>query len=158
MGAKPDIVMPHGAGEPDPDAGIVKNAVEFAHTAYNLQDHEALEAIDIMRKYQRRWIYRARWGWHNWEDLADFLEELGGNIQYEFAERLNLLTRWDPTPVLEGKPPLLEVMDKMPSDDIHKFGFDHERKGFEVRKAVGRGEEFLGQKERVDARRPTMKK
>lgn len=153
MGAKSDIIMPQGAGEPDPNAGIVRNPTEFAHIAYNLQDTEALEAMAICRKYQKRWLYAAKWGWRSWDDLADFLETLGQDFQYEMADKLNLMTRWDPTPVLEGKPPLMEVMDKMPGDDIHKFGFDHERKGYQVKKAVVRGEDYLGQKERPEALR-----
>lgn len=156
-----DIVLPRDTVDPDPDAGRVKDATEFAHTAYNLLDHEAKEALDITRKYQLRWIQGAqrilsdpRLGPHTFEKLMEFAESVGQDVKEEFAERLSLMVAWDPTPILEGKPPLLTVMDKYDREDIHKHGFDHEQKQFEVLKSKARGEAYLGQRERVNARRP----
>lgn len=149
--ATEDIILPRERVEPDPEASNLTSATQFAHTAYNLLDHEALEAIEIVRKYSRKWIEGAPNHAESWEQMVDFLERLGVDLKEEFMDRLQLLVTWDPTPLLEGKEPVLTIMDKLPSEDIHKYGFDHEFKAFEVNRAVSRGEDYLGQRERPDS-------
>lgn len=157
-----DIILPRTQAEPDPDAGTARSRTEFAHIAYNLLDHEADRVGEIARKYQLRWIRESagilsdpRLGTKTWEKLVEAAERIGQDVKEELADKLNLVAAWDSTPIYWGQPPLLEIMDKVEGDDIHRYGFDHEQKGHEVLKARDRGEDFLGQRERVNARRPT---
>jgi hypothetical protein len=41
----------------------------------------------------------------------------------------------------------IDVLGHVPGHDVHKYGYDHERKQFEVRGATDRGEDYRGQKE-----------
>jgi len=64
------------------------------------------------------------------------------------ASEMNILATLDPAPCFYGEPPTIEIIGKMPGDSIHKDGFDHEKKRWEVLEADRRNEAYRGQKER----------
>lgn len=124
---------------------LITTGKDFAGFATELLDSEVQQAVAVIVSVQEQYKHRANTA-ANLEMLRD-----------ETLERLaaiGILATLDPTPCFYGEPPVLEILGKVKGDSIHKEGFDHEKKGYEVRKSVQRGEDFLGQKERVNPRRP----
>lgn len=73
------------------------------------------------------------------------------NLRDEALTRLaeiGILATLDPAPVFSGEPPTVEIVGKVTGHDDHKYGFDHERKQAEVRRANELGEDYRGQKEK----------
>jgi hypothetical protein len=89
-------------------------------------------AAQIVPKYK----YRLR--------SAQTLQEFDNEVMHRFAE-VGLIARVLPDP--DTGMYTIDVIGHVPGHDIHKFGFDHEEKQYEVRKATERGEDYRGQKE-----------
>ncbi len=121
------------------DDSKVHDAKDFVYKSSDLQDHEAVAAVKIIRECQLRYLGRA--------NTPENLEALRDEILTRLME-INILASFDPTPCFYGDPPEIEILGKVPTDSIHKDGFDHEKKSFEVNEAVKRNEEYRGQKER----------
>lgn len=131
------------------DPTIAKTDKQFAEMASELLDHEIQAAMQIVVGIQRRYANR--------RNTVENLEEMRDEVLTRLSEK-SILATFDPTPCFHGEPPILEFIGKINTDPIHKHGYDHEQKTYEVRKATDRGEDFLGQKERVNARVPKAKK
>lgn len=117
----------------------VTSATDFVHKASDLQDHEAQAAVRVVKKAQIRWAGKAN-SVHNLEEMRkEVLEDLAN---------IGILATFDPTPCYYGDPPEIEILGKVSGDPIHKYGFDHERKEYEVKEAKKRNEDYRGQKER----------
>lgn len=92
------------------------------------------EIVRIQERYKFRTASRA-----NLDSLQDeVLTKLHG---------MNVLASFDPTPLLNGEPPIVEIVGKIRADDIHKYGFDHEREYWEVQRANERGQDVYHEKE-----------
>lgn len=127
---------------PNPETvGRVGNAKEFAHYSMELTDEEVTQALQIIVNIQHKYATR--------QNTAGNLEQLRDEALTRLAE-IGILATLDPAPCFYGDPPELEIIGKIKSDPLHTEGFDHEKKQYEVRKAVDRGEEWLGQKEPVN--------
>lgn len=123
----------------------IHSGKEFAGFATELLDTEIQEAIRIIVSLQNKYAHRA--------NTPENLEMLRDEALTRLAE-MGILATLDPAPCFYGEPPILEIIGKVAGDPIHTEGMDHEQKGYEVRKAVQRGEDFLGQKERANTRVP----
>jgi hypothetical protein len=117
----------------------------FAYSASELTDREITQLFKVVEEVRMRYAGRANTP-ENLEALRDeTLTRLMG---------MGILATLDPAPCFYGEPPVIEVIGKVQGDAIHKHGFDHEQKGWEVNKSRERNEEWLGQKEKIDSRKP----
>jgi hypothetical protein len=125
------------------DGNQVTSAKDFVHKATDLQDHETKRAMQVIAEVQGRYQYK--------RNTPDNLDALRDEILTKLAE-VGILATFDPVPMLSGEPPILEIVGKVWGDPIHKYGFDHEQKAYEVQEAEKRGEDYRGQKERDSKR------
>lgn len=130
-----------------PDANL-KSAKQFAQYSSDFTDEEITQAMQIIVGIQRKYATRS--------NTVENLEILRDEALTRLSE-IGILATLDPAPCFHGEPPVLEFIGKINTDAIHKDGFDHEKKEYEVKKATARGEDWLGQKERVNARIPKEK-
>lgn len=118
----------------------VSSTEGLAKMAGELTDEEVMKVgklvAELVTKYGTR------------PNTAENLEALRDEALTRLAAELNVLATLDPAPCFYGEPPTLEIIGKMPGDVIHKEGFDHEKKQWEVREANKRNEAFRGQKEK----------
>lgn len=102
----------------------------------DLTDHEIQQTVNIIHNAQRKYAGRS--------NSPENLEKLRDEVLTRLTD-LNILATFDPTPCFYGEPPAVEILGKVSTDPIHKFGYDHEQKAWEVQKANEKGEDFLGQ-------------
>lgn len=120
---------------PDP---IIKSEKQFVHFADELTDSESVAAVRIIGLIQKRYAKKRA----TTENLEAMRDELLTRLM-----EINVLAEVDPAPILSGEPPIVEIIGKIAGDNIHKYGFDHERKAWEIQKAHSQGEDYLGEKE-----------
>lgn len=118
---------------------------QFVHWSDELTDSEAIKAVELIGRIQVKYQHKT--------NTKDNLFALRDEALTRLAEELNILAELDVTPCFYGEPPVLEIKGKMAVDDIHKYGFDHEQKKWEIDKAHDRGEDFLGEKESPQSRK-----
>lgn len=116
----------------------VKSDVELAHYAQDMLDKEAEAIFKVVYAAQMKYQYRP--------NTVEVLEELRDELLTKLME-IGILATVDPAPCFYGEPPIVEIIGKVADDAIHKHGFDHEQKQWEVRKAIERNEDYYGQKE-----------
>lgn len=73
------------------------------------------------------------------------LDEFEDEIKTTLAEQVGVLCTVDTVPILEGHPPVIEWLGVLPGSDLEKYGQDHEKKEWEVKRATAKGEAFLGE-------------
>lgn len=117
----------------------IKSRKQMVHWADELTDSEATKAFEIVGRIQMKYQYM--------RNSKENLEALRDEALTTLAEQMNILAELDVSPCFYGKEPVLEIIGKFQGDDIHKYGFDHEQKGWEINKAHEKGEDFLGEKE-----------
>jgi hypothetical protein len=119
--------------------GIVKTVKDFSGgLTMDLTDEEIQKAFEIIMVTQNRYAMKTF--------TRENLEALNDEITYRLAEEIGIIATVDFVPALRGEPPIVDLsLGKVSGDPIHKYGFDHEKKQWEVRKATERGEEFLGE-------------
>ena len=127
------------------DKGRVHSKKQFVHNSDELADSEAVKAVRLIGEVQIKYAKKVA--------TKENLHALRDEALYRLATQLGIKAELDPTPCFYGEPPILEIQGKMAGDDIHKYGFDHEKKGWEVRKAHERGEDYLGEKESLESKR-----
>jgi hypothetical protein len=120
--------------------GILRNPKEFSGAlTMELTDSEIAAAFKIIVDLQQRYATKP--------NTSDVLERLRDEVLTRLSE-VGVVASFDPSPCLYGEPPIVDFIGKVSTDDIHKHGFDHEKKEWEVKRAVTRKEDFLGQKGR----------
>lgn len=120
-----------------------------------LNDDEIKVATVLVTQLKNKWTKRFMAKYthdynFNVEEALDLLAQMSDEITYRLATELNVLATVDTTPLLEGKGPAIEWIGVLPSHNLNKYGFDHEKKMWEAKKAKDRGEDFLGQKEETN--------
>lgn len=121
------------------DPTRVSSVEDLVYKATDLTDYEVGEVTRIMYDISTRYSRKS--------NSVKNLEEMRDEILTRLADA-DVLAEVDPSPCLYGDPPEVTIIGKVANDDIHKYGFDHERKAHEVNEAVKRGETFRGQKEK----------
>lgn len=99
----------------------------------DLHDEDIVVVGQIWAEISRRFSHKTNTQ-HNLNEMAKFAEA-------EFA-RKGFLVHVNLQGVLLNEGPSIDVVAKISDQE-----FDHDKKGWEVKKAVGKGEKFLGQKE-----------
>lgn len=127
---------------PDDRVGSAEGLVQIAQ---ELTDEEIAQAGEILFSLQRKWGTRP--------NTPENLESLRDEGLTRMAD-IGILASFDPTPCFYGEPPTFVIEGKITGHNDHKYGFDHERKMYEVRKATQLGEDYRGQKERYNTRKP----
>jgi hypothetical protein len=134
------------------DDGLVTSAKGFSDAlTQELTDDEIKRAFEMTVRISRKWQdkFRRRFGPHaifTPEEALEALDEFEEELKYELATKLHVYATVDPTPVFEGKGPIVEFAGALPSHPIAVHGFDHERKTWEVQHATQREEDYYGQK------------
>lgn len=121
----------------------------FAHAAGDLADSEITKLFHTVEDIRLRYAGKA--------NSADNLEAMRDEILTKLMEQ-DILATLDVAPCFYGEPPVLEVIGRVSGHSDHKYGFDHEKKGWEVRKSVERNEDWLGEKESVNKRKDNKRK
>lgn len=116
----------------------IYNERQFVHWNDELTDTEAVAVVRLIGEIQMKYANKPNTK-QNLEDLRD--EALTRLIE------INILAELDPSPCFYGESPIVEIIGKVSSDPLHKYGFDHEQKKWEIDKAHDRGEDYLGEKE-----------
>src|SRR4051794_38110041 len=111
---------------------------DLAHAAGDLTDSDITKVFRIVEQVRVRYAGKT--------NTAENLEALRDEVLTKLSD-IGILATLDPTPCFYGEPPTLEVLGKVAGHADHKYGFDHEKKGWEVRKSVERNEQWLGEKE-----------
>lgn len=135
------------------NTGIVRTQKQFSdNLTQDLTDEEIQKCLRIILPIKNKWEGRfvARFT-HNdsptENEIHKFLNEFEDEIKTTLAERVNVLATVDTTPLLMGEPPTIEFVGVLPGHSLNQYGFDHEKKIWEVTKATQLGEDFLGQKD-----------
>lgn len=121
----------------------------FAYAASDLTDREITSIFKVVNQVRGKYA--------GLPNTAENLEKLRDEALTRLME-IGIIATLDPAPVFYGEPPTLEIIGKVAGDPIEKYGFDHEQKGYEVNKAIEKGEDWLGQKETIDKRKDKGKK
>ena len=117
---------------------------DFAHSASDLTDAEISRFFKVVEEVRVKYAGR--------KNSVENLESLRDETLTRLMD-IGILATMDPSPCFYGEPPVIEVVGKVQGDSLHKHGFDHEQKGWEVNKANERNEQWLGQKEPLNKRR-----
>lgn len=108
--------------------------------------------LPIREKWQQKFIAKfTNDASFNVDKAMEMVDQFEDELKYESAIKLNLLVTVDVSPVLEGKEMIIDVVGALPGHDINKYGMDYEKKEYQVKKAVSRREDWLGQKGIADA-------
>ncbi|HEY5446429.1 MAG TPA: hypothetical protein VIJ87_18610 [Pyrinomonadaceae bacterium] len=117
---------------------------DFAHSASDLTDAEISRFFKVVEEVRVKYAGR--------KNSVENLESLRDETLTRLMD-IGILATMDPSPCFYGEPPVIEVVGKVQGDSLHKHGFDHEQKGWEVNKANERNEQWLGQKEPLNKRK-----
>ena len=133
-----------------PTDDLIKSKKEYADIlTQDMTDDEISKSLAIILPIKEKWQerFRRRIGtYSNVEAAMEDVEKFEDELKYELATRLHIYATVDVLPVLEGKPPVIVIQGPLEDHSIHKFGFDHEKKGYEVTHATRNDEAFLGEK------------
>lgn len=129
------------ANIPDP---IIHSKKQLVHFADELTDTESTEAFQLVMELQAKYGLKP--------NTVDNLHELRDEALTRLME-MNILAELDVTPCFHGEPPILELKGKIAGDSIHSYGFDHEKKKWEIDQARKKGEDYLGEKESPKSRK-----
>jgi hypothetical protein len=119
------------------DAGKVTSGKQLADFSTELLDSEIQQAVKVVGALQMKYARMA--------NSVTNLEKLRDEALTRLSE-IGILATFDPAPCFYGEPPIVEFVGKVNTDAIHKDGFDHEKKRYEVLKSKERNEDYLGQK------------
>lgn len=119
----------------------------FAYAASDLTDREITRIFSVVENVRQKYAGKP--------NTADNLEALRDEALTRLMD-IGIIATLDPAPCFYGEPPTLEIIGKL-DNSLVKDGFDHEQKGWEVNKAIERGEDWLGQKDKIDKRRDGSK-
>jgi hypothetical protein len=134
------------------DEGIVRSPVEFSNAlTLDLTDSEIQQALKtilpITKKWQTIFINKFARDPHFDVDRAmDLVDQMEREVKETMMEKCQLLVSVDVTPLLEGQPIVISFEGALASHSVSKYGFDHEAKEFEVKRAVNRQEAYYGEK------------
>lgn len=130
----------------------VKTAKEFSGAlTLDMTDEEIAQAYRIVVRVKSKWQEKFRRKFNDpsafkLDDALKMIEQFEDEIKTELAEKVQVLATVNTVPILEGQPLEIDWIGRLPGSDLARYGMDHEKKEWEVKRAVERGEDFLGQK------------
>ena len=132
--------------------GFINDAKSFSGAfTLDLTDDQIQTAWRIIQDVRKRYQQKFRNKFNdpiNWreEDLEKYVDEFEDEVKTRLAESVGLLATVNVLPIFNGEPIAIEILGVLPGGDLEKYGMDHEKKEWEVKKATAQGEDFLGQK------------
>lgn len=136
------------------NSGFVHSVKEFSDTlTLDLTDDEITQAFKILMGVIQRWqnIFRSKIDpsnvttYRDVEQIMSDVDKFEAEVKERLAESLHILASVDVMPVLDGTGyPTIVLEGALPSHYTATYGFDHERKGWEVKKAKEKSQVFLG--------------
>lgn len=132
--------------------GLINDAKSFSGAfTLDLTDDKIAEAWRIVQyvrhKYQERFMNKFNDPRNfTMEDIEKYVDEFEDEVKTRLAEGPGVLATVSILPIFEGRPLEIEFLGVIPGGDLDKYGMDHEKKEWEVKKADAQGEDFLGQK------------
>lgn len=131
--------------------GIVTSAKSFSdNLTLELTDSEIKRAFEIIMDVKNRWqgTFRSKLRHANFtvEDAMKLVDDMEGELVDRLANELQLIATVDAAPVFHGEPPIIELVGALPGHSVAKYGLDHEKKEWEVKRSKDQGEDFLGSK------------
>jgi hypothetical protein len=130
------------AKEPDP---VIRSKKQMVYFSDELNDSEAVAAFELVARISAKYARK--------DATVENLDALRDECLTRLAESMNILAEIDISPIYSGEGPIVEFKGKFTGDDIHQYGFDHEKKKWEIDKAHDRGEDYLGEKESSKSRK-----
>lgn len=134
------------------DGDIIKTDKQFSGAmTLDLTDDQIAVCMRIVHKIRGKHMDKFRRKFNDpstfkLDDALKAIEEFEDELKTELAEKVNVLCTVNTVPLLEGQPMEIEWLGVLPGGDLDKYGMDHERKQWEVRRATDAGEDYLGQK------------
>lgn len=130
--------------------GLMNTAKDFSGTlTLDLTDDQIQAAWRIIQrvKYKHTQKFRQKFNRPGFtiDDAMNAVEQFEDELKTTLAEQVGILASVDTVPLLEGQPPVIEYLGVIGGGDLEKYGMDHEKKTWEVKRAAERGEEFLGE-------------
>lgn len=141
------------------DTGVVRSEREFSGAmTLELTDDEIKRALAIIlpvkEKYHQRFVSFAAGVTpdskvaQTLEQAMEIVEEFEDEIKTRLMD-MEILATVDVTGLFQDPPePIaIEWLGKLPTADLYKYGMDHEKKEWEVKRATNRREDYYGQKD-----------
>jgi hypothetical protein len=128
--------------ELDTNSGLMNDAATFSgNLTLDMSDQEIQSAWRIIQHVRSKWtaIFHRKFNdpsTFKLDDALKLIDQFEDEIKTELAEKVNVLATVNVVPILEGQPLEIEFIGKLPGSDIYKYGMDHERKGWEVKRAT----------------------
>lgn len=144
-----DFSLPVDSPAMPVNEGIVRTPKAFSDgLTLDLTDDEITQALRIILQVKGKWqgVFRSKLRHTNFtvEQAMKLCDQFEDELVTRLAEGLDLIATVDAAPVFEGQPPVVELVGALDSHYSAKYGQDHEKKTWEVQKAIERGEVFLG--------------
>jgi hypothetical protein len=137
------------------NSGIVLSPKQFSDgLTLDLTDSEISEALAIVlpikNKWRQRFILKLNSAQFTVEQAMKLVDQFEDELVTTLAERMNLIATVDAAPVFEGEPLVVEFVGALDGHYTANYGFDHEKKEWEVKRSILRNEAFLGEKAPVN--------
>jgi len=132
--------------------GLINDAKSFSGAfTLDLTDDQIAEAWRIVQRVRFKYQEKFRNKFNDpqnfsMEDIEKYVDQFEDELKTRLAEGPGLLATVNILPVFNGQPIEIEFLGVIPGGDLDKYGMDHEKKEWEVKKATAQGEDFLGQK------------
>lgn len=132
----------------------IQNLKQFSDTlTLDLTDDEIQRAMKTVLPIISKWqnVFRSKidpsnvLSYRQVEEIMKDVDKFEDEVKTTFMEKMDLLVSVDVMPVLEGTGyPTIVFEGAMDTHSSAKYGLDHERKSYEVRKAKDLNQTFLG--------------
>jgi hypothetical protein len=135
------------------DSDVVRTAKEFSGAmTLDLGDWEIKKCMTIIHEVRSKHVAKFIRKFNEpsafkLDDALKAIDEYEDELKTRMANEVNVLVSVNAVPVLEGEPLQIEWLGVLPGGTLDKYGQDHERKGWEVKRASERGEDYLGQRD-----------
>ncbi len=144
-----DLSLPVDSPDLPVHEGIVRTPKQFSEgLTLDLTDDEIKRALQIIiplsHRYRSKFASKLRHTNFTVEQAMKLVDEMEDELVTRLAESMSLIATVDASPVFEGQPPIIDLVGALPDHYSAKHGFDHEKKGFEVKRAKDLNQDFLG--------------
>lgn len=131
------------------DEGKVFTPKQFSDgLTLDLTDDEIKRAFEIIvsvsRRHRAKFITKVQHPGFNVEKAMKMIDEFEDELITRLAESMDLIATVDASPVFSGEPPVVDIVGALDSHYTAKYGLDHEKKEWEVKRATQQGQDFLG--------------
>jgi L-rhamnose isomerase len=141
--------LPVDSPDLDVNEGKVWSPKQFSDgLTLDLTDDEIKRMFEIVVTVSRKWravfITKVQHPGFNVEKAMKLIDDFEDELITRLAESMDLIATVDASPVFSGEPPVVDIVGALDSHYSAKFGMDHERKEWEVKRAAQQGTAFLG--------------